>query len=733
MNHIDGAERIAVLREELREHLYRYHVLDDPIISDAEFDALMRELIELERQHPELVTPDSPTQRVGATPVSSFAKVSHPQPMLSLANAFDDEGLYEWYERVRRLLGPDTAVDFVVEPKIDGLAMALTYENGSLVRGATRGDGIVGEDVTANIRTIKSIPLTLSQSFAARSVEGSIPQGVPSSIEVRGEVYMRIADFEALNERLATNGEKVFANARNSAAGSLRQKDASVTASRALRFFAYAVGPVNGVQLSNQWQALNYLRSLGFPVNDDARHFDNFEDVVAYCHEWMTRRDQLRFEVDGVVIKVNSFALQNELGVVGRDPRWAIAFKFPARETTSKLLDITVTVGRTGALTPGAIIEPVVLGGVTVRNASLHNADYIAERDIRIGDYVTVKRSGDVIPYIIGPVVSRRTGEERPFVFPTTCPACGSPLERPEGEKIWRCPNFGICPAQLVRRVEHFVSRGAMDIVGIGERQAQLFVERKLIEDVADLYALKAEDFEGLEGFGPKRISNLLKAIEESKQRPLDRLITALGIRFVGNTVAALLANHFGSLDNLMQASVEEISAIEGIGPAVANSTVDFFAHEANRKVVEKLKAHGVNTLGAPRPELKGDAFAGKTVVITGTLPSLTREQAAALIVAHGGKVSDSVSKKTSYVLVGASAGSKLTKAQALNIPLLDEEALLAMVGGPDLGADGADRSAEVQADQSSDTSAIAQAEAQAEAPAPSDPLGPEQLRIDLD
>jgi DNA ligase (NAD+) len=733
MNHTDGAERIAILREELRGHLYRYHVLDDPIISDAEFDALMRELIALEKQYPELVTADSPTQRVGATPISSFAKVRHPQPMLSLANAFDDADLYDWYERVRRLLAADTAIDFVVEPKIDGLAMALTYEQGSLVRGATRGDGEVGEDVTANIRTIKTIPLTLHPTAISQHAEGAIPHEVASSIEVRGEVYMRIADFEALNEGLVANGEKVFANARNSAAGSLRQKDASVTASRALRFFAYAVGPVSGVQLTNQWDTLNYLRSMGLPVNEDVRHFDKFEDVIAYCHEWMTRRDQLRFEVDGVVIKVNSFALQNELGVVGRDPRWAIAFKFPARETTSKLLDITVTVGRTGALTPGAIIEPVVLSGVTVRNASLHNADYIAERDIRIGDYVTVKRSGDVIPYIIGPVVARRTGEEQPFVFPTTCPACGSALERPEGEKIWRCPNFGICPAQLVRRVEHFVSRGAMDIVGIGERQAQLFVESKLIEDLADLYTLKAEDFAGMEGFGPKRITNLLTAIEESKKQPLDRLITALGIRFVGTTVAAALANHFTTLDNLMQATAEEIAAIDGIGPAVANSTVDFFSHESNRKVIEKLKAYGVNTVGAPRPEPKGDALAGKTVVITGTLPSLSREQAAAIIVAHGGKVSDSVSKKTSYVLVGASAGSKLTKAQSLNIPILDEQGLLDLVGGPDLGDDGADRSAEVATSQSPDTAAIAQAEAQAEALAPQNDLDPGQLRIDLD
>ncbi len=600
-------DRISTLREEIRGHLYRYHVLDDPSISDAEFDALMRELQALEAQHPDLLTPDSPTQRVGAPPSSHFSKVRHPQPMLSLANAFDEAGLRAWHERLGRLLGPDAQISFAVEPKIDGLAIALTYEDGRFVRGATRGDGEVGEDVTPNLRTIGSIPLMLrnpadDKDLASEEQKATIPSSLPTSIEVRGEVYMRVADFEALNDRLAKAGDKVFANARNSAAGSLRQKDPTITASRALRFFSYAVGPVAGITLASQWQTLQYMRALGFPVNSDARHFDSFEDVLAYCREWMSRRDQLAYEADGVVIKVDDFAQQRELGVVGRDPRWAIAFKFPAREATSKLVDIVVNVGRTGVITPNAVIEPILLGGVTVRNASLHNADYIAERDIRVGDYVTVKRSGDVIPYIIGPVVARRSGEEQPYIFPTTCPACGTPLERPEGEKIWRCPNFGICPAQLVRRVEHFVSRGALDIVGIGERQAQLFVEKGLIRDVADLYALKAEDFAALEGFGEKRITNLLNAISESKNRPLERLIVGLGIRFVGSVAAVALADHFGSLDTLMQAKTEDIVAIDGIGPAVAKSVVDFFSHNNNQEVVAKLKAHGVNTQGTARP-----------------------------------------------------------------------------------------------------------------------------------
>lgn len=725
------SDRISALREEIRGHLYRYHVLDDPTISDAEFDALMRELQALEAQHPELLTPDSPTQRVGAPPSSHFSKVRHPQPMLSLANAFDEDGLRAWHERLGRLLAPDAQISFAVEPKIDGLAIALTYEDGRFVRGATRGDGEIGEDVTPNLRTLGSIPLTLrnpadTEDSASEEVETPIPSSLPTLIEVRGEVYMRVADFESLNEGLAKAGDKVFANARNSAAGSLRQKDPTITASRALRFFSYAVGPVAGVTLSSQWQTLHYLRALGFPVNSDARHFDSFEDVLTYCREWMSRRDQLAYEADGVVIKVNEFAQQRELGVVGRDPRWAIAFKFPAREATSKMIDIVVNVGRTGVITPNAVIEPILLGGVTVRNASLHNADYIAERDIRVGDYVTVKRSGDVIPYIIGPVVGRRTGEEQPYVFPTTCPACGTTLERPEGEKIWRCPNFGICPAQLVRRVEHFVSRGALDIVGIGERQAQLFVEQGLIRDVADLYALKAEDFADLEGFGEKRIANLLNAIAESKNRPLERLIVGLGIRFVGSVAAVALADHFGSLDKLMQAKAEEIVAIDGIGPAVANSVVYFFSHNNNQEVVAKLKAHGVNMQGTARPQPKGDALVGKTIVITGTLPTFTREQAAAIITTHGGKVSDNVSKKTSYVLAGANAGSKLTKAQTLNIPLLDEQELLALVGNPDIGSDGADQSIALDSDLPQSTSSDSEKENQP------DDENPAQLGIDL-
>ncbi len=682
MDHSDPARRAAELRAAIEEANYRYYVLDAPTLSDAEYDALMRELRALEAAHPELITPDSPTRRVGGEASSQFARVRHPQPMLSLGNAMNEAELREWREsRVLKLLGPGVPVTYVVEPKIDGLAVALTYRDGILVQGATRGDGEVGEDVTANLRTVRDIPLRLRDPH-----ETGLP--LASLIEVRGEVYIRTADFEALNERLAAAGEKTFANPRNAAAGSLRQKDPAISASRPLRFFAYGVGPFEGVTLTGQWQTLQYLRALGFPVNADARHFDDFEQVIAYGREWMARRDQLPYEADGIVVKVDNFDQQLALGAVQREPRWAIALKFPAREAVTRLLNITVNVGRTGVVTPNAELEPVVIGGVTVRNASLHNADYIAERDIRIGDYVVVQRAGDVIPYVVGPVLHLRAGAEQPWVFPVNCPACGTPLERQPGEVAWRCPNFGICPAQLVRRVEHFVSRGAMDIAGIGERQAELFVTMGWINDVADLYSLTPEHFQGVEGYGPKRVANLLQAIEESKQRPLERVLIGLGIRYVGSVAAAALANHFGSLDAIMAASQEELQAIDGIGPVVAASVVDFFSREEERRVVEKLRAAGVRLSGAAPRAQAGTGLAGKSFVLTGTLPSMTREQAAELIKAHGGKVSESVSKKTSYVVAGASAGSKLARAEQLGVPVLDEAGLLALIGADGAGAE---------------------------------------------
>jgi DNA ligase (NAD+) len=717
--------RVEALREQIRYHNYRYYVLDEPVISDAEYDALMRELRALEAAHPELVTPDSPTQRVGAPPGEQFAKVQHIVPMLSLANAFDEAEVRAWYDRVVRLLGNDAQVAFVVEPKIDGLAVTLIYRNGILVRGATRGDGETGEDVTANLRTIPGIPLRLG-TFASNP-EGQpngapVPAVIPPLIEVRGEVYMRIADFLRLNEQLAASGEKVAANPRNAAAGSLRQKDPAITVRRPLRFFAYGIGQIEGVQVQTQWETLNFLRTLGFPVNRDARRFERLDDALAYCREWMTRRDELEYEVDGVVIKIDSFAQQAQLGVVGRDPRWAIAFKFPAREAVSRLIDIVVNVGRTGVITPNAVIEPVNIGGVTVRNASLHNADYIAERDIRIGDYVIVKRAGDVIPYIVGPIVARRDGSERPWQMPATCPACGTPLERAEGEVAYRCPNFGICPAQITRRIEHFVSRGAMDIAGIGEKQVQLFVERGWVQDVADLYTLTPDHFANVEGYGPKRVANLLSAIAGSKNRPLHRLIVGLGIRYVGEVVAQILADHFGSLDALAAASADEIDALEGIGPAIAASVAAYFARPESKALIARLKQVGVRTEAQETARaLRGNALAGKTFVITGTLPSMSREEASALITAHGGKVSGSVSKKTDYLVIGAEpGGTKFAKAQELGIPMIDEAGLLALIG--------AGRTADDQATSASDRRA-----ATASVP-PSDdaPESPRQLDFDL-
>ncbi|MBP1469017.1 NAD-dependent DNA ligase LigA [Candidatus Chloroploca sp. M-50] len=692
----DARHRVEELRSVLDEANYRYHVLDDPTLSDAAYDALMRELRGLEATYPELLTPTSPTQRVGAPAASQFAKVRHPQLMLSLENAMNEHELHEWHvNRVQKLLGPETPVSFVVEPKIDGLAIALTYEHGQFVQGATRGDGEIGEDVTANLRTVRGIPLHLRPSTSGTTQlslldepapSGSerdalgLPSAMPTRIEVRGEIYMRTADFEALNERLAHRREKLFANARNAAAGSLRQKDPSITADRPLRFFAYAVGPFTGVELASQWQTLSYLRRLGFPVNQDVRYFERFADVVTYCNAWMERRDQLAYEADGVVVKVDAFAQQRELGVVQRDPRWAIAFKFPAREAVTRLLNIVVNVGRTGVVTPNAELEPIELGGVTVRNASLHNEAYLRERDIRVGDQVMVKRAGDVIPYVVGPVTASRTGNEQVWAFPEVCPACGTPLERLEGEAAWRCPNFGICPAQLVRRIEHFVSRSAMDIVGIGERQAEQFVSLGWIRDVADLYSLTPEHFVGVEGYGSKRVANLLQAIEASKQRPLERVIVGLGIRFVGTVAATTLATHFGSLEALIEAQPAEIEAIEGMGPVVAASVREFFQRPENRELVDRLRSAGLQLTGAAPRERASDSLVGKTFVLTGTLPTLTREAAGELIKNHGGKISESVSKKTSYVVAGASAGSKLSRAEQLGIPILSEEQLLALL-----------------------------------------------------
>lgn len=670
----DIAIRIRDLRDTIAQYDFRYYVLSDPEVPDAIYDALMAELRALEAAHPEYADPRSPTQALPIPLDNTFAKIRHPQPMLSLANGMEEAEVDAFHERVVKLLGTD-AIEWVVEPKIDGLAIALTYRDGVLVTAATRGDGEVGEDVTINIKTIKEIPWRL---------HSSITYPVPASVEVRGEIYMSSAEFDKLNRRLLENGEKPAANPRNAASGSLRQKDPKITAQRALQFFAYAVGPVNGHWPETQWGTLQALRAYGFQVNADARHCATYAQAKTYAHAWMKRRDELDYEVDGVVLKVDSLAQQRELGVAGRDPRWALAYKFPAREATSVLRNIVVTVGRTGNITPTAEIAPVFVSGVTVSNASLHNADLIEKLDLRIGDTVNLKRSGDVIPYIIGPVLEARSGTEVPWRFPSHCPSCGTALVRVDNEVAWRCPNTAGCLDQRKRRIEYAVSREALDIVGLGEKQAALLVERGMVSDVADIFALKADDFEGIDGFGVKKISKLMEAIVAAKQQPVARVLVSLGIPLVGTTVSQLLMQHFGSLAALATASAGDITAIEGVGPGIAQSVVDFFALPANAQLIDKLTAAGLQTSGGART-MAGTGLAGMVIVVTGSFADRSRQQVEALIAAHGGKATGSVSKKTTYVLAGSEpGGNKISDAARLGIPVIDEaafEALLADAG----------------------------------------------------
>jgi len=668
----EPSSRIQRLRKLLRYHNYLYYTLDQPEITDAEFDALMRELRSLEEQHPELIAPDSPTQRVGAEPLGEFAKVEHPFPMTSLADAFSEEEVRAWLERVQRLLPEGQPLEFVVEPKIDGLAVAITYRDGLLVRGATRGNGVVGEDITANVRTVRDIPLRIP-------VAGSDPP--PRAIEVRGEIYMPRDLFGRMNEERRSRGDRPFANPRNAAAGSMRQLDPRITAGRPLRLFAYGVGYVEGWQCETQWEALGYIRQLGLPVSPDVQLFTEFAPVLDYCAQWMGRRDQLDYEADGVVIKINDMAIHQRLGVVGNAPRWAVAFKFPSREATTRLLAIGVNVGRTGVLTPFAVLEPVRLSGVTIRQASLHNFEDLARKDVRSGDVVVVRRAGDVIPQVLGPVAGLRDGTQVPFSVPKVCPVCGEPVVSEEGEVAVYCVNAA-CPAQVVRRIEHWVSRGAMDIEGFGTRLSDQLVASGLIADVADLYLLKKEDLLPLEGFADKRAQNLISAIDASRDRPLWRVIVGLGIRGVGSRVAQTLAAHYLSLDALMGAPSQELQEIEGIGPHIAETIVDFFARARNRKLVEKLRQRGVRLEDQAAVETGPAPLAGMTFVITGTLPSMSREAATALIQEHGGKVTGSVSSKTSYLLVGDNLGrSKSEKALRLGIATLDEAGLRELIG----------------------------------------------------
>ncbi len=659
-------ERARELRRLIEEANHHYYVLDDPQLSDADYDLLLRELLDIEDRYPELRTPDSPTQRVGAPAAERFAPYQHRIPMLSLANATNAEELRAFDERVRKLAGGPQS--YVVELKIDGLATSLQYRDGALERGGTRGDGRTGEDVTPNLRTISSIPLRL-RSGQAHGHLGHV------EIEVRGEVYLKKSDFAKLNNAREKTGLPVFANPRNAASGGVRQLDPRLTAERKLSFFAYSLVLSEARAPRTQWQSLELLKRLGLSVNPHVAHCTSIDEVIAYCERWEGKREDLDYEIDGVVVKVDDLATQERLGAAGRDPRWAIAYKFKPREARTKLLDIVITVGRTGTLNPNAVLEPVQLGGVTVRNATLHNEEYIASNDIRAGDVVLVTRAGDVIPRVVGPVLSERKGKLRRFVMPQRCPVCGADVDHPEGEAMSRCTN-ATCPAQVLERVRHFCSRGAMDIEGIGDVMAQQLTELGLVHEIADIYALDEVKLAAVPRTGEKTIANLLRNIETSKSHGLARVLTGLGIRFVGTQTAQILASDFGTIDAIAAAGAEELQQCEGIGPEVASSVSLFFAQRANRGMVERLRKAGV-LMSAPKgSRAAGGKLAGKTFVLTGTLPNLTRDEAAELITQAGGKVTSSVSKKTDYVVAGSDPGSKYDKAQTLGISILDEAGL---------------------------------------------------------
>ncbi|KPL08112.1 aromatic ring-opening dioxygenase LigA [bacterium SM23_57] len=675
------------LKNKIHFHNYRYHVIDDPIISDYEYDQLLQELQQLETEHPEWITPDSPTQRAGAPPAEGFAKVQHPAPILSLANAFDTDDVRAWLERINKLDNRVLDSAFMVEPKLDGLTVVLYYRDGLFVQGATRGDGEIGENITTNLRTVKSLPLKIpvSQNLESENLT-SFQQnfGVPGILVVRGEAFIHISAFEKLNEKLASSGEKTYVNPRNTAAGSLRNLDPNLTATRPLTLLVYQIIAFEDAgnlmrQPETQKETITYLKSLGFPVPESI-YCNNIDEAIAECERWESIRDELDYQIDGMVIKIDDHRLSNDLGVVGKDPRGAIAYKFPAQVVTTELLDIRVNVGRTGVLTPYAVLEPVEVGGVIVRQATLHNFDFIDEKDIRIGDRVRVKRAGDVIPYIIGPIEDLRTGKEIPYVPPESCPACNQPVEKLDGEVALYCVNIG-CPAQLIRNVEHFVSRAAMDIVGLGIKIVEQLVTEGLIHDVADLYTLEKESLSKLDGFADKKADNLLEAISDSKNQSLNRLLTALGIRGVGESIAGDLVRIFPSLDALSAATFDELQDIEGIGPNIAGAIVDWFGNPINKMVLEKLKAVGI----WPESQYLKEAvdispLSGLTIVVTGSLTQFTRNEIKEVIISNGGKVTGTVSKNTDYLVVGENPGSKLSKAQNLGIRVITETEFLSMV-----------------------------------------------------
>ena len=667
MTKTTAKKRVRELRDAIDHHSYRYHVLDDPEIADAEYDALVGELLALEERYPDLVTPDSPTQRVGAPPSDMFAPVEHRSRMMSLDNVFSLEELLAWGKRAERLIGD--ADGYVVEQKMDGVAVNLIYEDGVLVKGATRGDGRVGEDITANLRTIPSVPLKLRGK-------------APKVLEARGEVFMRTDDFERLNERLGEAGLKTFSNPRNSAAGSLRQKDPHVTADRKLSLVCHGVGYLEGMRLRSHWEALETLRDLGLRTNPNNRRVESLEEVYDFCTHWQEHRHDVDWEIDGVVVKIDPIAQQEELGYTSKAPRWAIAYKFPPEERTTLLENIFPSVGRTGVVTPFAKLETVFVGGVNITTATLHNEDEVARKDVRPGDTVVVRRAGDVIPEVVGPVLSKRRKGLKKWKMPKTCPSCGSELVRAEGEAATRCLNIYECPSQQRERIFHFASRGGMDIEHLGYQTIIGLIEKGHLNDVGDIYFLTADQIAEVEGFAEISINNLLKAIDGSRTRPLENLLRALGIPHVGGTASVKLAEEVGSLDRLMDMSEEELVALEGIGPIIASSIALFFSDDRNREVIQKLRDGGVDP-PPPRKRNTDGPLSGKTLVVTGTLKDFSRDGATRAIEEAGGKVTGSVSKKTDYVVVGESPGaSKFDKAQDLGIETLDEAAFKKLLKG---------------------------------------------------
>ncbi|WP_286886980.1 NAD-dependent DNA ligase LigA [Aneurinibacillus sp. UBA3580] len=667
MDQNEAVQRVEELRDMIEQHNYLYYVKDDPQISDYEYDKLMQELIRLEGEFPELLTPDSPTQRVGGTPLEFFEKVEHTTPMLSLGNAFDEQDLRDFDRRVRQGLGVEGPVRYVCELKIDGLAVSLRYENGRFTRGATRGDGRIGEDITQNLRTIRSLPVKLKK---------------PLTLEVRGEAFMPRRAFERLNKERLEREEPLFANPRNAAAGSLRQLDPKIAASRSLDIFLYSIVGEDILPVDTHSGALDMLEELGFKVNPERRICEGIDEVIAMVEGWRERRSELAYDIDGMVVKVDRLSYQEELGYTAKSPRWAIAFKFPAEEVVTVLRDIEITVGRTGAITPTAILDPVSLAGTTVQRASLHNGDIIREKGIMIGDHVVVKKAGDIIPEIVAVKADMRTGEEKPYHMPTHCPACESELVHLEEEVALRCINPQ-CPAQIREGIIHFVSRNAMNIDGVGEKVVTQLYEHEMIRSVADLYYLQREELLQLERMGEKSVDNMLKAIEASKSNSLERLLFGLGIRFVGEKAARLLAQHFGTMEALQKGTEEEIVSIHEIGTKIAESVVKYFEKPEVTETINRLREAGVNMeyKGLRTEDVKTDSpFSGKTVVLTGTLENVTRKEAQQMIEVRGGKVSGSVSKKTDLVVAGEAAGSKLTKANELGIQVIDEKTFLEWV-----------------------------------------------------